>query len=448
MSKNRRLYLFLLIFLLIVPLMVVAISQREAWAQYGNNGFVPVVASWPNRPYSGSLEGEPNNSWNQANGALIDGREYKGRFPTKGDAQDYYFFYQGKAGPVKLQLTEIGNGHNYDMTLRSSDLKVVKHSGELENKSEDIEVSIGPGLYYVQVYNWGKTGSSQTYSLVVDYQLPPPPKPTNPPIPAVTATPTPTPTTTPTGIGHIFVLTRDGVVRISPTGEKKLIIPGVGGGNSIEIDNDELLVSNQTYGSDILVYDLDGNFRRAISTPSEASQYLEFVSLNDGRIALMDNDNDKIYFISSSGNLLATVNMLTSPDSSAQNLDGIVVGNSLAFSEDGRNHILQIDLNTYQRSILRDCTDLSHWLGSITYSNGKYYFTGPDEIYTFQSGGKLTKVAEIPEGNITGIEVVGNYAYVSVNFAGVVYKVNLNTRSSSVFASGLNYPKDLEINKN
>lgn len=199
MSKNIRLYLFLSFFFLLLPLLVLAISLRDAGAQFGNNGFVPVVASWPNRPYSDPLEHEPNNAWNQANGALIDGQEYKGRFPSKEDEKDYFFFYQGQSGPVKVQLTEIGSGHNYDMTLRSSDLKVVKHSGELGNKDENIEVRLGPGLYYVQVYNWGKTGSSLSYNLVVDYMLPPPPAPTWTPVPTIT--PTPTPSATP-GSGY------------------------------------------------------------------------------------------------------------------------------------------------------------------------------------------------------------------------------------------------------
>ncbi len=232
-----------------------------------------------------------------------------------------------------------------------------------------------------------------------------------------------------------YVLTRDGVVRVSFTGSKQIVIEGCGG-YSIEIGNNEI------YCSGIRIYDLEGNYLRTIST---SKPYITFVTLPAGRIALLDNANDKVYFIDSSGNLLATTNILDSPDTQLQNLDGVVVGNKLILSEDGNGHVLQIDLNTYERSIFKDLSSLPHWLGAITYAGGQYYVCGPRQIYIFDEGSDVIKVAEIPEGNITGIVVIGNDAYVSVNFTGRIYKVDLGTGASGVLASVLNYPEDIEV---
>lgn len=247
-----------------------------------------------------------------------------------------------------------------------------------------------------------------------------------------------------TYIPDFYVLTNEGVIKVSSIGTKETIIAAYGESRSIEILNNELYVSNETHGGDILVHDLDGNYLRTIPTPSQVTQYLEFVTLPDGRIALLDNINDKIYFIDSSGNLLTTTNILDSPDSYYQNLDGVVVGNRLIFSEDGNNHILQIDLDTYEKSIFKDLSSLPHWLGAITYAEGQYYICGPRTVYSFVDGGNVTKIAEVPEGNITGIVVVDNYAYVSVNFGGKIYKIDLSNGTNTIFTSGLNYPKDLE----
>jgi hypothetical protein len=242
-----------------------------------------------------------------------------------------------------------------------------------------------------------------------------------------------------------YVLTKDEVVRVSLTGMKQTIIGSRGETDSIEILDNKLYVSDKRRGGNILVYDFEGSLLKTIPTPSEASKYLEFTILPDERIALLDNVYDKVYFINSSGSLLATVNILDKPDSHLQNLDGIVVGNYLILSEDGDNHVLKINLDTYQKSVFKDLSNLTHWLGAITYSNGRYYICGPRTIYSFLEGGAVNKIAEIPESNIIGIVIVDNYAYVGVNFAGKLYRVDLTSGDASVFVTDLNYPHDLEV---
>jgi hypothetical protein len=200
-------------------------------------------------------------------------------------------------------------------------------------------------------------------------------------------------------------------------------------------------------GGNILVYDLQGNFLRTISIPSQASDYLVFVTLPDERIALLDNWNDKIYFINSLGNLLAIVNILDEPDSHLQNLDGIIVGNRLIFLEDGKRNLLQINLSNYERSIFKDLSSLPQSPSAITYANGQYYLCGSRVIYSFTEDSYVTQIAEIPEGSISSIVIVNSYAYVSVNisFTGKIYKVDLDNGTTNLFVPNLDYPlKDLE----
>ena len=52
---------------------------------------------------------------------------------------------------------------------------------------------------------------------------------------------------------------------------------------------------------------------------------------------------------------------------------------------------------------------------------------------------------ELEEGNITGIVVHEDFAYVTVNFSGRIYRVNLFTGKAEVFAEGLDYPRDIEL---
>lgn len=242
----------------------------------------------------------------------------------------------------------------------------------------------------------------------------------------------------------IYILTSSGIVRVSLAGEKKTIIKAHRDAYSLEIQDNNIYVSEKTRGGDIIVYDLEGNYIKTISIPSQANQYQDLTTLPDGRIALSDNDDDNVFFIDSSGNLLATTKILDSQNPHFQNLDGIVVSNRLILSEDGNNHIIQIDLDTYKKSIFMDLKSLPHWLGALTYAEGKYYICGPSVIYSFSEGGSITKVSEIPESNITGIAVVDNFAYVCVDFSGRIYGVDLHTGASRILASELNYPKDLE----
>ena len=226
---------------------------------------------------------------------------------------------------------------------------------------------------------------------------------------------------------------------------------------SIEIVNNEIYVVGEPEkassppgnkaGVPMRVYDLQGTLLRTIPIPGQVDFYLRFVVLPDERIALLDNRNDRIYFINSTGDLLAITKMLDEPDSHAQDLDGVIVGNKLIFSEDGDRHLLQIDLDTYESSVFKDLTSVPIFIarGPMTFADGQYYIVGSRTVSCFVQGGEVTRIADVPDGNITGIVVLDGYAYVSINRAGKIYKVNLSTGESTVYATGLNYPEDLEV---
>jgi len=241
---------------------------------------------------------------------------------------------------------------------------------------------------------------------------------------------------------ELYTSTGDGVARIFSNGSRQ-IFEHIKSGYSLEILGDELYVNQ--YSGCISVYTIEGVFLRNIAIPSSVTYFITFVVLPDERIALLDNQYDKVYFLDSSGNFITSVNILDVPDDHLQNVDGVVVNNELILSEDGNNHILQIDLTTYQKTVFKDLGEIPSWLGAITYSNGYYYVCGPSSIYKFSEDSGATKVAEIPDYNIVGIVVVNDYAYVSVNFGGKIYKSDLESGISEVFTSGLNYPKDLEV---
>jgi hypothetical protein len=254
----------------------------------------------------------------------------------------------------------------------------------------------------------------------------------------------------PTGVAEdeIFVTyalyapTRKGLARISESGDTQLVNDSQGTALKL-LDNELFLISRNR--SAILVCGPTGKVLRTIPIPSEAvGKYLKLAIVPDGRLALMDNRNDKIYFTDNSGQLLTTVDIKDPADDSLQALDGVVVGDRLIVTEDGDKRLLQVDLSTYRVSVFRDFSHLPDpYLGSITYADGTYLLAGTTQVYQFTEGTPPTLLAQVPEGNITGLVVGGNCVYVSVNASGTIEAIDLRTGASRVWASGLDYPEGL-----
>jgi len=95
-------------------------------------------------------------------------------------------------------------------------------------------------------------------------------------------------------------------------------------------------------------------------------------------------------------------------------------------------------------SVFKDLSSLPHWLSDIAYANGTYYICSPNIVYAFTDSGSAVQVARISGHNITGIVVIEDCAYFSVNFAGKVYKEDLGSGETSILATDLHDPKDID----
>jgi len=260
----------------------------------------------------------------------------------------------------------------------------------------------------------------------------------------------------PLGIEKIFskgndftflVSTRNGLLSITPNGEISNFLDlnwqGIDHVN-VEIYGNSIFTLKYNQRS-INVFSRNQSFLGTISLPEEVAYSVNFLVLPDSRFAMLDNKNDKVYFINSQGKYLKTVDILESSDSELQNLDGVVVGNSLILSENGHNQLLKIDLQTYQVSIFRDFSNLVGWLSDIAYHDGKFYICQAQNIYSFVEGHQETLICTLPEGNNTGLVIVGNFGFVTSNFGNKVYKIDLSTGEWEVFVPELDYPSDIEI---
>ena len=121
--------------------------------------------------FDGPWEVESNNSSVEANGPIRSGQTYLGVMSGAADVSDYFSFQLSTSHTVEIWLTQIAAGHNYNLTLRDADLKVVKHSGNLSNQNEYILTgNLSPGTYYIQVSNSSGTNSTQPYNLRTIYE--------------------------------------------------------------------------------------------------------------------------------------------------------------------------------------------------------------------------------------------------------------------------------------
>jgi len=166
---------------------------------------------------------------------------------------------------------------------------------------------------------------------------------------------------------------------------------------------------------------------------------LWYVVIDDSRIALLDNGEDKVHFIDFDGNLVKDVAFTPSADE-YENLDGVVVDGKLVISEDGYRRVFAIDLNNDSVSTLEDLSNQStNWLTGIAYHDGSY-FTGLDDgtILKFSAGGEATVFALLPHGISAYMTADDENIYVSSGNAGYVYAVSLADGSLQELASGLN----------
>jgi hypothetical protein len=134
------------------------VKGRTAWSDSGWSNARTVDVLWEKEPNDQALD--------QANGPIISTLNYYGTFPSQYDVSDYFFFDLSASHPVRIRLTHIADGLNYDLVLRDASLAIRGYSAQLSNHNEEIRTSILPaGRYYIQVFHRPGEGSTQPYHL-------------------------------------------------------------------------------------------------------------------------------------------------------------------------------------------------------------------------------------------------------------------------------------------
>lgn len=238
--------------------------------------------------------------------------------------------------------------------------------------------------------------------------------------------------------GTLLVQSRDGLVAIGARGERFVLAPGT---SSVEVLGERIFMM-KNHG----VQELDhtGAEIGEIEIDEPDVWAHDFAMLPSGGFAFASNSSDSVAFVGPGGALEAWVEMPNPSEDSLQNIDGLVVGSRLYLSENGNNEVLVFDLSTREASIFRSFPDWGGWLGAIDYDGGFFYLCGGTVIRRFSEAGEPEGVATLPQGNITGIIVVGNYAYAVVNFEGALHRIDTRTGSDVILVRDLEYPQDIE----
>jgi len=133
--------------------------------------YLPVILKNYTPPFYGPWEIEPNDdAKTQANGPIISGQIYYGKFPNQSDEKDYFYIELFEAHTIEIWLNNIPSGQDYDLVLYDANLNQLALSNKAGNSDEHILSSaLPPGRYYIQAWNAGD-GSSEPYHLRVVYR--------------------------------------------------------------------------------------------------------------------------------------------------------------------------------------------------------------------------------------------------------------------------------------
>ncbi len=241
--------------------------------------------------------------------------------------------------------------------------------------------------------------------------------------------------------GTLLVQTLEGLAAVSMDGTY-FLYPDIRG--PIEVLGDRVFVMSTWNTHEIMEIDSHGATIQSMTLPSGSSNYTIPAVLPDAGFAVLDNKADSIYFADPQGNPVQSIAIPGVHSTELQVVDGLIVGDKLVISENGDNQIVEVDLESYEGSVLRDFAGLANYLSGIDYSRGLYYLCDSDnDVSTFTEDGPLSPLSTLA-GTLFAITVVGDYAYVTAYGSGTIYKVNINSGSSDVFLDGLNYPEDIE----
>ncbi len=254
----------------------------------------------------------------------------------------------------------------------------------------------------------------------------------------------------------LLVIETTQLSKLDYSGESEAFVDGHGPARSLD---GEVYVQRER---NVIVYDATGKERRTVPISPEVRYSRDFLVLPGGQLAFLDNRNDVIYFVDVKGNHLQTVRLAEQADLHLQNMDGVVVGSKLIVSENGHNELIAVDLDTYKVSLFRSLKQLRGWLGAIVYSDGRYYICQSRDIYSFtEDSAEITKVATMPEGNITGIVSANGRLFAVVNgmskvkerclsdkyrtTQGILYEIDPKTGKITQIRGALNFPSGVLV---
>ena len=237
--------------------------------------------------------------------------------------------------------------------------------------------------------------------------------------------------------GTLLVQSRDGLTALDAAGSSFVLHRSTA---EVEVLGARIFLAGYRGIEEI---DHQGNELMGVEADPPVAGYVTL--LPDLGFAVITNDSDVVYLVAPTGAVIDTIPMPNPSPESLQNIEGVVVGDRLVVSENGSNELFAVDLATHETSIVRSVQDGHGWLGSIDYRDGTYFLCRSNRVQAFTVGGDLREICGLPEHNITGIATTGRFAYVVLNFAGALYRVDLETGEYQRAVSGLDYPQDIEI---
>jgi hypothetical protein len=197
-------------------------------------------------------------------------------------------------------------------------------------------------------------------------------------------------------------------------------------------------------GMNILELDREGDPVATIPRPAHIPGTQSFVVLPDAGFAFVDESNDSIYFMSSSGGFVTAGPIPTPSAPALQSTRGLCVGNTLLMADTQARQVFAYDLDTHNGSVFKDLAALDAKPFDIDYSAGTFYVIGSARLGRFTETGDVETICDLPMANVVSLAVVGSYAYAVGYQAGAVYKVNIYTGDYEILLGGLDDPDDIE----
>jgi hypothetical protein len=246
--------------------------------------------------------------------------------------------------------------------------------------------------------------------------------------------------------GTLLVASRGGLFAVNERGDAFLLNPLGSSTAGVEVCGTRIFL--QTMG-DIIEIDHSGAVMSTIDVPDWIEYPISFAALPDGGFAVFDCKVDSVYFLDASGSFLQAVDMPGDDmPGHLQIMMGMVVEGKLIVSEAGNGQIAEIDLATYDVGVLAafEWPSTYGYYGDINHL-GRYYYIGRKQaVQRFTGSSDIEDVAVFPdEYNVTGLAIMRHDAYVALNFAGKVYRVNLSSGKVRLVVDGLDYPVDVEF---